>query len=109
MDYLPRFFLIFMILLLIVLFYAVFFSPSGLKGYLNKKAQFMILTKELETLVEENKNLFEEIQRFRTDPAYRMKLIREKNGWIRDGEKIIIYIPKGKEVTETSKPLGKEE
>ncbi|MCX7822117.1 MAG: septum formation initiator family protein [Syntrophobacterales bacterium] len=74
-------------------FYGIFFSPTGIKGYLNKKSQLMILNQHVETTTKENEKLYGSIKQFRSDPKCRVKVIREKLGWVHEGERRITFVP----------------
>lgn len=76
-----------------LLFFGIFSSPTGMKGYLNKKSQLMLLNQNIETLENENDHLYKHIKQFKSDPKCRMKIIREQLGWIRDGERKVVLVP----------------
>jgi cell division protein FtsB len=76
-----------------LLFYGIFSSPTGVKGYLNKKSQLMVLNQNIGVIERENDRLYRQIKQFKDDPKCKMKVIRERLGWIHEGERKVILVP----------------
>jgi Septum formation initiator. len=77
----------------IFLFYGIFSSSTGMKGYLNKKSQLGSIKQNIEGLEKENKRLYKTIKQFRDNPETRKEMIRRQLGWIQEGERKIIFVP----------------
>jgi len=86
-------FWIIVVMVSILLFYGIFSSPTGIKGYLNKKSQLSIINNNIQSLEKENERLYRAIRQFRTQPESRKEMIRRHLGWIHDGERKIIFVP----------------
>lgn len=84
---------IFAAIVTVFLFYGIFSSSTGIKGYLNKKNQLMLLNQNIESIRQENEKLYDYIKQFKNDPRCRMKVIRDKLGWIQEGERRITFVP----------------
>ncbi len=88
-----RFLFVIYVILFILLFYGIFYSPGGLKRYLTYKKNLAELKNQINELNEENNYLLENIKRFKQDKYFREHTIRNKLGWIKQGEKIIVLSP----------------
>lgn len=86
-------FWVFAVIISVALFYGIFSSPAGIKGYLNKKSQLVVLNENIENIARENERLYENIKQFRSNPKCRMRIIREELGWIQEGERRITFVP----------------
>ncbi|MEJ5300345.1 MAG: septum formation initiator family protein [Thermodesulforhabdaceae bacterium] len=80
-------------IIIALLFYGIFSSPTGIKGYLNKKNQIAIINKNIENIAKENEQLYKSIKQFKDNPESRKKMIRHQLGWIEEGERKVVFIP----------------
>jgi len=77
----------------VLLFYGIFYAPSGMKAYLKGRAEVNQIRMQIERLMRENREIYERIERFRNDREFREFVVRQKLGWIRDGEQVIWLKP----------------
>ncbi len=73
-----------------LLFYGIFYSPGGLKEYLAHKRKYLELETQIKKIQAENHDLLLKINNFKKNRPFREFIVRNKLGWIKDGEKIII-------------------
>jgi cell division protein FtsB len=84
-----------LMLLNVLLFQSLFFSPQGVLGFRKQCAQVEELQTKVNNLKEENQKLFRKIQGFKNSPRAQEKMVREELGWLRDNELVIEF--QGKE------------
>lgn len=71
----------------------IIFLPGLTKKHdLMEKRAF--LEKESKRLYRENKELLNEIERLKRDPNYQEKMVREKLGYVKEGEMVLRLEPK---------------
>jgi cell division protein FtsB len=80
-----------LMLLNVLLFQSLFFSPQGVMGFRNQCAQVEELETKVNNLKEENQKLFRKIQAFKNSPRAQEKMVREELGWLRDNELVIEF------------------
>ncbi len=100
-----RFLFVIYIILFVLLFYGIFYSPGGLKKYLTYKKNLIELKDRMNELRQENNHLLGNIKKFRQNRHFREHIIRDKLGWIKEGERIIVLSP----TTKNEKPGGTNE
>lgn len=81
----------------LLLFRAVFLSPKGLQGYHNKRRQVVAMQEQLTALRQETQQLFLKTQRFKEDPVYAERFLRQNLDLIRDEEILIRFLPNARE------------
>ncbi len=84
-----RFFWIMVVLLTASLAWLVFAPQSGVLALLQKRAKIKTLENKTLLLERSNKDLEQEINRLRTDPAYLEEVARREHGLLKKNE--IIY------------------
>ena len=70
----------------------ILLSPKGVRGYLEKRRETLRMEGKYRRLASNNQRLFKKIQRFKRDPWFQEKQVREELGWIREGE-IVFEFP----------------
>jgi cell division protein FtsB len=80
-----------LLLLNVLLFQSLFFSPQGVMGFRKQCAQVEELETKVINLKEENQKLFRKIQAFKNSPRAQEKMVREELGWLRDNELVIEF------------------
>jgi cell division protein FtsB len=80
-----------LLLLNVLLFQSLFFSPQGVTGFRKQSAQVEELETKVNNLKEENQKLFRKIQAFKNSPRAQEKMVREELGWLRDNELVIEF------------------
>ncbi len=80
----------------------ILLSHHGVRGYLEKRRETLRMEARFHRLAWDNQRLFAKIKRFKKDPWFREKRVREELGWIRDGE-IVFEFPPG---VDGEKPVG---
>ena len=80
-----------LLLLNVLLYQRILFSPQGIPGFRNQ----CTLVEELETKVrtqkEENQKLFKKIQGYKNSPRAQERMVREGLGWVRENELMIEF------------------
>ncbi|MGQ9749571.1 septum formation initiator family protein [Desulfosoma sp.] len=87
----------------LLLFRAVFLSPKGVQGYHNKRRQVVAMQEQLTALRKETQQLFLKTQRFKEDPVYAERFLRQNLDLIRDDEILIQFLPNAKEASVPAK------
>ncbi|ROQ90990.1 septum formation initiator family protein [Desulfosoma caldarium] len=85
------------------LFRTVFLSPKGLKGYQVKRRQVVEMQEQLTALRKETQQLYLKTQRFKEDPHYAERFLRQNLDLIRDGEILIRFLPKAQKTSAPDK------
>lgn len=76
-----------------IVFYTIFFSSTGLKEYVVRKQNCEKLSRQLKEVEKRNEELFKRIEQFKLSPEFREYIVREKLGWTRPNERIIVLVP----------------
>ncbi|MBM3252969.1 MAG: septum formation initiator family protein [Candidatus Omnitrophica bacterium] len=80
----------------LIIIFAIFLPGLTKKHELIERKEF--LERESKKLYDENKSLLKETDRLKRDPYYQEKVIREKLGYIKEGEIILRLEPREKKV-----------
>jgi cell division protein FtsB len=68
-------------------------NPHGLSQWRGLHREYQELMRKNQTLEQENRLIFQEITKLRTDPKAVEHLAREELGLVRDDELIIYFVP----------------
>jgi cell division protein FtsB len=77
-----------LVILLSALFFQMVFAEGGIFGYIKLKREIASINTSVATIEKENKLLSEEIKRLQTDDKYLEDVVRQKYGFLREGEKL---------------------
>ncbi|MEJ5349607.1 MAG: septum formation initiator family protein [Desulfosoma sp.] len=77
----------------LLLFRAVFFSSKGLQGYQNKRRQVAVLEEKVTQLRKEVQKLYLQTQKFKEDPLYAERYLRQNLDLIREDEIVVRFTP----------------
>jgi cell division protein FtsB len=80
-----------LLLLNVLLFQSLFFSPQGVQGFRKQCLQVEELETKVNNLKGENQKLFRKIQAFKNSPRAQEKMVREELGWLRDNELVVEF------------------
>jgi len=75
----------------VVLLYAIFLSPRGLRAYRAQQAEAQRLTATRAQLAQENQRLVKKIRNLKDNPGAQERLVKQELGWVRDDEIIIEF------------------
>jgi cell division protein FtsB len=75
----------------VVLLYAIFLSPRGLRAYRAQQAEVQRLTATRTQLAQENQRLVKKIRNLKDNPGAQERLVKQELGWVRDDEIIIEF------------------
>jgi cell division protein FtsB len=77
-----------LIVLLSALFFQMVFSEGGIFGYIKIKREIASINVSMAAVEKENRLLSEEIRRLQTDDKHLEDVVRQKYGFLREGEKL---------------------
>jgi cell division protein FtsB len=80
-----------LVVLNVVLLYAIFLSPRGLRAYRAQQADVQRLSATRTQLAQENQRLVKKIRNLKDNPGAQERLVKKELGWVRDDEIIIEF------------------
>jgi cell division protein FtsB len=80
----------------------VIFGTNGWMAYEKKKAEYRRVTQEVQQLQQDNEQLQQEINGLKHDPDVIAKEVREKYGYVKKNEIVIVMPQRKQEVTSTA-------
>lgn len=76
------------IILLVAFLFQVFFGEGGIVSYVMLKRDINLIHTTIKNLKTENSKLTEEIDRLQKDDRYLEEMVRQKYGFVREGERL---------------------
>ena len=77
-----------LIILLSALFFQMVFSEGGILGYVKLRREIASITTSIAVTEKDNALLRNEINRLQNDDQYLEDVVRQKHGFVREGEKV---------------------
>lgn len=79
------------------LIYGIFSASQGIPNYRRHRQQVTELEQKINSIQNENRKLFRQIQNFKTDPKVQERAVRQQLGWAREDELVIEFLPPAKD------------
>ncbi len=76
---------------MVVLSIWIYFSPYGLRNYLDMRARLTKVSTEINNLKQQNKALRQEIRHLRSDPAYQEEIARRNFNMLKRNEMVFDF------------------
>ncbi|MBA4417211.1 MAG: hypothetical protein C0392_04780 [Syntrophus sp. (in: bacteria)] len=77
-----------LIILLSALFFQMVFSEGGIFGYVKLRREITSINTSIAAIEKENILIKNEINRLQNDDQYLEDVVRQKHGFVREGEKV---------------------